>query len=147
MRPVNPSGLICADNPLRRIDGLAAVYVEKASILQPQVRALVIDLMGGECVDNRNVIAFSVLCAELTIVIAALTAFVRADCGEVTRDNGVIDFLWAYSFDAYNHACDVIGDHAERRKPVAYAHLVSGFYRAMVEHIRGEMASSREVLQ
>jgi|GEM_PF-6114555 len=147
MRPVNPNGLIPADNPLCGVDGFAAVYVEKAAILQPQVRALVIDLMGGECVDSGNVIAFSVLCAELTAIIPVLAAFVQADCGEVARDNGVIDFLWAYSFDAYNYACDVIGDHAERRKPVAYAHLVSGFYRAMVEHIRGEMAASREVLQ
>jgi hypothetical protein len=147
MRLPNLSGSICESNPLYSVIDLADSSSASAGILHAYVRAIAIDLMGDEHIERRNVIAFAVLYAALGSIIPAFAAFTRADCEEQVRIDGVLDFIWAYGLDAHAYACDAIGNHAERREPVAYAYLVAGFYRAMVEQMRAEMSGSGKVFQ
>lgn len=147
MRPVNLSGAIAPSNPLYGVIDLSDSAHDSIGAFHVPVWRLAVDLMGDERAAQRNPVALSVLHTALMSVVPALASFSPAACGEDVRVDGAIDFIWAHGTDADNHAIEALGKNADRREPLAYAHMIAGYYRAMVEHMRAEMSSAGTVMQ
>lgn len=147
MRAANPDCEVHESNPLFNAIDLADASGEASNAISKAVDELARDLMSNQSACIHYPEAFASLYGNLLVIVPMFAAFGRQDVDCDTRATGAMDFMWAYALDAYNHACNVLGDDAERRVPLAYACIVGAFCRSMVERMRLEMAASREVLQ
>jgi hypothetical protein len=146
VRNINVNGAIEPTNPLYEADDLAVQCTVSIENSSAAVKALVIDLMADHSLLKRNPEAFAVLHGALLSIVPLLSKFSRAGADDQARASGAIDFIWAYACDAYTYACDLLGDDADRLHPVAYAHVIAAYYRAMVERMRLETSGPYEVL-
>lgn len=104
-------------------------------------------MLGDTAAAKRTPDAFAFLCGSLAGLIEEMKLLAReAGIRDVSTAHAG-EFLWVQSFDAYNYACDAIGDNAERRHPLSFAHLVVGFYSAWISNMRMQLPMKGGVLQ
>ncbi|RKP56617.1 hypothetical protein [Pararobbsia silviterrae] len=139
MRAVNVTGTVQVSNPLFAAVDLADAGAAEAERNRLPALALTNDIMGDEYAVENNPDAFAVVYGQILSFMPLLNAMSSSTIDVQSRQTGVLEFIWAYACDAYNHACDTLGDDADRRVPLAYAHVIAGYFRAWGEQMRIEM--------
>lgn len=147
MRAINVSGVVADTNPLAALVDVADASIARIIASKQSVHDLTLDLMSDEQAATRNPNAFASLYGAMMGIVPAFAALGDASRDLTARIDGALSFIWAYASDAYDYACEVLGDDAERLQPMQYANLIAGFYGSLIVQIREEMLGSGRVLQ